>query len=243
MNPLKAYELPEVRAVTGPAIRPGGFALTGRAVEFCNPPIGAKVLDVGCGIGATAAWLEENHGLEAVGVDLSPAMLAEGRFERPSSVLVSGRAEGLPFKDHSFDLIFCECVLSLLDDRKPALAEFFRVLKPGARLVVADLYARRAEGLGALKRLSINSCLGGARPRDEIIALTEEAGFEPDLWEDHSDLLTQLAAKFVFEYGSREKFWSIFATGCGRSELEYGLLEAKPGYYLMAARKKDQIDG
>jgi ubiquinone/menaquinone biosynthesis C-methylase UbiE len=200
------------------------------------------VLDVGCGLGATVNWLEENHGLRAVGLDVSPSLLEESRRQSPSAVLTAGRADRLPYADRIFDGLFCECVLSLLDEPGHALDEFRRVLKTEGWLVVADLYARRPEGAPMLKRLSMNSCLKGAMPRREIVGAVENAGFKVALWEDRSDLLKQLAARLVFEYGSMKQFWAIFAPQCSGPELDRSIGMARPGYFLMAARKRNRAD-
>ena len=68
----RPYESETVRAVTGPAIRPGGLALTRRAAEVCGLGPGARVLDVGCGTGATVQCLQAEFGAAAIGMDLSP---------------------------------------------------------------------------------------------------------------------------------------------------------------------------
>ena len=71
METLHPYESAGLREVTGPTLRPGGFSLTRRAVELCNLPAGALVLDIGCGLGATVHWLEANFGLKTLGLDAS----------------------------------------------------------------------------------------------------------------------------------------------------------------------------
>jgi arsenite methyltransferase len=55
----RVYELPGVQRVTGATIRPGGLALTRRAVALADLPAGAWALDVGCGAGATVDYLTE----------------------------------------------------------------------------------------------------------------------------------------------------------------------------------------
>lgn len=243
INPARPYESPALQKATGPTIRPGGFVLTGRAVEFCGLPRGAAVLDMGCGRGATVHWLRSVHGLRAVGLDASLPLLSQGRAAGAAGALVAGRAERLPFGGHSFSSVFCECVLSIMDDPGQVLAELSRVLEPAGWLVISDLYARRAQEASALRELDINSCLRGARPRKEMAALVEAAGFEPALWEDHSDLLKNLAAKLVFEYGSMQDFWDQFAPQCSGDQLERGLALARPGYCLLVARKRGTAHG
>lgn len=232
------YESPALREITGPTIRPGGFSLTARAVEFCGLKKGAAVLDVGCGPGATANWLKGNHGLDAVGLDASLTLLREGRCSGSAAFLVAGRAGELPFRSGCFDGLFCECVLSLLEAPGRALVEFKRVLRPGGWLVVTDLYARRPEGVTALWNLPQRSCLQGAGSRAEMLSRIAGAGFEPMLWEDHSGLLRQLAARLVFEFGSMARLQSFFAPGCSGDEWRWAMDSARPGYCLMIARKR-----
>ena len=53
-------------------------------------------------------------------------------------MFVDGEAESLPFEDESFDLVISNGVFNLVVDKKRALAETRRVLKPGGRLQIAD---------------------------------------------------------------------------------------------------------
>ncbi len=238
MEAFRPYESPELREIIGPTLRPGGFTLTGRAVELCNLPAGATVLDIGCGLGATVHWLETHYGFKVLGLDASTRLLSEGRSAHAKASVMAGLADRLPLPGKSLDGIFCECVLSLLDQPEQALEEFGRVLKPGGRLVITDLYARRSEAPSTMESLPLNSCLSGARPREEISGLVEKADFNLVLWEDHSRLLKELAAKIVFECGSMKDFWGLFAPGCASSKIECALGRARPGYYLMIAVRR-----
>ena len=58
-----------VKCITGGLIRPGGFAITDRAISFCSFQRGAKILDIGCGSGATVNHLIQNQDFDAFGVD------------------------------------------------------------------------------------------------------------------------------------------------------------------------------
>ena len=182
MTALRPYESHEFRTVTGPTLRPGGFALTERAVEVCELKAGMTVLDVGCGIGATINRLSSGYGLKSLGVDASFSQLRESLDQNPSVILINGLAEALPFCDHVFDGVFCECVLSLLSYPQEALSQFCQVLKPGGRLVISDIYARLPEGALTLRPLALNCCLKGIRPRQELIEWIEKAGFQLLLW-------------------------------------------------------------
>lgn len=99
--------------------------------------LGQRVLDVGCGTGAFVAALA-GRGARVWGVDPTPEMLARAReVVGRAGGLKQGRAEELPFKDVWFDRVVFRLVLHLVD-RPRALAEAFRVLAPGGRVVAAS---------------------------------------------------------------------------------------------------------
>jgi ubiquinone/menaquinone biosynthesis C-methylase UbiE len=203
------YESAALRGVTGPTIRPGGLALTDRAVEFCGFHPGARLLDVGCGIGATVEHLRSRYGFAARGVDISRRLIAEGLVRNPALPLAEGKGEALPVEGGNLDGIFCECVLSLVAEPRRALAEFHRALRSGGFLILSDMYDRVTAA------------------RQQIGALLAERGFRVVLWEDHTPLLKELAARLVLAHGSLEGFWCNAAGAGGR-----------PGYYLLVARKE-----
>ena len=56
--------------------RPGGFTITDRALEFCSFKKGAKLLDVGCGLGATVRRGTDEYGLDVYGIEKDKEVLA-----------------------------------------------------------------------------------------------------------------------------------------------------------------------
>jgi SAM-dependent methyltransferase len=104
---------------------------------------GHRVLDIGCGPGILAKEMASEvgpHG-EIVGIDVSESMLAlagqrcgiEGGVR-----LRPGRAEAIPFGDQEFDAAIAVQVYEYVPDIERALAELFRVLRPGGRAVILD---------------------------------------------------------------------------------------------------------
>jgi SAM-dependent methyltransferase len=98
-------------------------------LNFLNPTVPAA-LEVGCG---TGHWLGEIAGRAAIiaGVEPSAPMLRRAREAAPAARLARGRAEQLPWRDASFDRIFCVNALHHFSDRAQFFAEARRVLKPG----------------------------------------------------------------------------------------------------------------
>lgn len=227
------YESEAVRTVTGPTIRPGGLALTRRAAEYCHLGPGDRVLDVGCGTGATAAFLETHYGATVMGMDLSRILLAEACRHQPDLKVIQADAMALPLKSGCFGAIYAECVCSLLPDTASVLNGFYRVLQPSGHLVAADLYWRTSGGKVTVQPMAAGGgCLAGAVDRHTMIQRIVGAGFEIGLWEDHSDALNQLAAQLVWAGVSLTDWWGIDCTsgGCNSGR--------RPGYCLIVARKQ-----
>ena len=90
-----------------------------------------RLLDAGCGIGRR---IREIPG--AIGIDLSPDMLAAGRARN----VVVGDIREMPFATNRFDMIWCRLVLGHLSDPLPAYRELCRVCAPGGHLFVTDFH-------------------------------------------------------------------------------------------------------
>ena len=93
----------------------------------------SRVLEVGCGWGELAEWIERDTGADVVAVDLSPRMI-ELASERGIDARVADVQE-LPFADGEFDLVVAAWMLYHVPDIGLALTEIARVLRPGGRLV------------------------------------------------------------------------------------------------------------
>jgi arsenite methyltransferase len=228
----RLYESDTLRQATGDTLRPGGLNLLQESLQWVNWPPGARVLDIGCGIGATAAFLAGTCGLQATGIDLSDQLLREGAARNPHLPLVRGRAENLPFAEGALAGLTCECVLSLVHDPEEALGEFRRVLAPGGQLILSDLYRRKetpAEGLPE------NCCLKGAVTKKQLCSWLEKAGFSLRLWQDRSHLLAELAARLVFLHGSMTSFWGRFTADGDGLFMQQAVQAIRPGYFLLIA--------
>ncbi|WP_093415741.1 class I SAM-dependent DNA methyltransferase [Saccharopolyspora flava] len=96
---------------------------------------GGPVVDAGCGPGHTTALLRE-LGVDAFGVDLSPAMIEIARAEHPEARFEVGSMTGLDIADESLaGVIAWWSLIHIPDEAVPGvLAEFRRVLRPGGVL-------------------------------------------------------------------------------------------------------------
>ncbi len=111
-------------------------ALLAAFVELVGPSAG-RIADVGCGPGRIAAFLAP-HGLDVVGVDVSPEMLAVARAAHPDLRFEEGTLTSLPFDDRSFGAAVCW--YSIIHTRPEELPNVFgelaRVLEPSGELLV-----------------------------------------------------------------------------------------------------------
>jgi ubiquinone/menaquinone biosynthesis C-methylase UbiE len=102
-----------------------------------------RVLEVGCGTGAVLRELVTPAALH--GLDLEPDSLAQCRVHAPAVALVRGNGLHLPYRDASFDIVFCHYFLLWVRDPLQAVLEMRRTTKPGGyvlALAEPDYFAR-----------------------------------------------------------------------------------------------------
>jgi SAM-dependent methyltransferase len=141
------------------------------------------VLDIGAGAGADSLIAARRAGPDGrvVALDLTPAMtrkLKTGAGDAGIHV-IQASAEDLPLADESFDCITSNGALNLVPDKRRAVAEMFRVLRPGGRLQFADVVIHRPVTADCSEdpRLWVE-CVVGATVDEELLALFRESGFQ-----------------------------------------------------------------
>lgn len=150
-----------------------------------------RALDVGCGTGKPAIQISSDYGLHVTGITISKKQVEVAQEKVQSGVqpadvdIQLADAMDLPFPDNSFDGAWAIESLCHMHDRRKALEDIFRVLCPGARLVIADMLLDVESGppegpdVELLGRICEIFQLAGSMPTaDDYRNLLQEAGFE-----------------------------------------------------------------
>lgn len=166
------------KGITGPSMREEERA----ALRLLDPRPGAVVLDLACGPGNFTRAFAEAVGTEglAVGVDVSPTMLARAVADTraPSIVYVRADAADLPVRSGAVDAVCCFAALHLFDDPSTALDTMVGALAPGGRLALFTSCHPRRPLLGPLA--AAVGHLGGMRVfgADEVTGALTRRGLE-----------------------------------------------------------------
>ncbi|MDF1578553.1 MAG: methyltransferase domain-containing protein [Desulfobulbales bacterium] len=183
------------------------FGPAGDALEFiplesqsrsygCGSPVndadlqaGETVVDLGSGSGVECfiAAAKVGPAGRVIGIDMTAEMLALARESQPAVTaglgydnleFRHGYLEDIPLADSSADVVISNCVINLSPDKRRTLHEVFRVLRPGGRLVVADIVTDRPIPTGIRNNEKLRGeCLGGALQQEQLLAMLRAAGF------------------------------------------------------------------
>jgi arsenite methyltransferase len=153
------------------------------ALAQLNP--GETVLDLGSGGGIDVLLSAQRVGPSGFvyGLDMTHEMLALARSNQARAgatnvEFLEGDIESIPLPDESVDVIISNCVINLAADKAKVLREAYRVLRPGGRLAVSDVVARREVPAGIRRSAELwMGCVAGALHETEYAALMKAAGF------------------------------------------------------------------
>jgi ubiquinone/menaquinone biosynthesis C-methylase UbiE len=171
------------------AADPQQAAIRERYLNAVAWPEGARVVEGGCGTGAVSRAVAARREVgEVVATDPSPYFVERAR-ELASGIdgltFAVADARRLSFEDGSFDVAFYHTVLCHVPEPEVALAEAFRVLRPGGQLVVFDgdyatvtVAVRQADPLQTCVDAAVNGLVHDRYFVRRLPSLVAAAGFE-----------------------------------------------------------------
>ncbi|MES0132609.1 methyltransferase domain-containing protein [Mesorhizobium sp. M0029] len=131
----------------------GGIAATRELIGQMGLKPGARLLDIGSGVGGPARFAANNAGADVTGIDLTQSYvdIATSLSKRVGMAdkvrFVQGSALDMPFSNKSFDTAMILHVGMNLPDKKKLMSEAARVLKPGGIFAVYDVMRLKAGAL------------------------------------------------------------------------------------------------
>ena len=133
-------------------------------------PMARRVLEIGCGTGHFATFLQE-RGLRVFGLDRSPRMIEETRRRAKGLPVILGNAQRLPVRDQAVDLALFITTLEYLDVPSDALEEAVRVSTEGVVVLALNRWS-----LGAFQRRTSGHAAGAILPQANDFSLPQLTG-------------------------------------------------------------------
>ena len=217
---LNPYETEQALRNDDGTMHPGGLRLTARAARLAGLTAGKRVVDYGCGTGATADYLAREFSANVTGIDVSQELVDEGRGLFPGLRLIASPLGEIPVENESVDAVFTECTLSVIGDAREPLGRFYEALTDGGRLVISDVYLRKTDGGNFLWTL------------EELCEHIETCGFDILHCEEQTPALRTYAARLYAEGGGTACASPLFAKMPEKTPL------SALGYALIVAQKR-----
>jgi arsenite methyltransferase len=194
-----------------------------RVLDGAQPGAGMTLADIGAGEGLIAFRAIERVGplLRTILTDISTPMLqhaealAISRGVRGQCVFHQCSADNLrAVRDGSVDIVATRAVLAYVADKRAALREFHRILKPGGRITLAEPILRdEALAVSALKTIIDNRPAGDLEPVLPLLHRWRAAQFP--------DTLEKIAKSPITNYTERDLVYLAQATGFADIHMEF----------------------
>lgn len=157
----------------------------GGAIRYCEPSEGEICVDLGSGRGKDVITLAQKVGAtgHVYGIDIATGMLeiAQGSAHDAGVQNVSfvySEIESIKLDDNGVDLLISNCTINHAKNKNAVWSEVYRILKPGGRFVVSDIYATE-EVPEKYKNdpAAVSQCWGGAVTREAYFDTLNTCGF------------------------------------------------------------------
>lgn len=157
----------------------------GGAINHAAAAAGETCVDLGSGRGHDLIRLAEEVGTagEVIGIDISDGMIRKAERNLAKFGIENGRViktdlEELKLDDGSTDLVISNCTINHAEEKQKVWNEIFRILKPGGRFVVSDIYSTApVPEKYRNDPAAVAECWAGSVTRDEYFGHLQNAGF------------------------------------------------------------------
>jgi phosphoethanolamine N-methyltransferase len=232
-------------------ISTGGHATTEDLCARLGPALrpGARVLDVGSGIGGAAFHLARAYGARVTGIDLADEMVAIARDQADrlglteSVTFLLGDVLETTFAE-PFDVIWSRDAFMHIADKPRLFGRLHQLMAPGGRLVITDYARGRTPGSPAFERYIETTGYHVIEPA-AYGDLLRAAGFEPVVVEDataqfieilqsESDRLVRNRAEFLASFSEADlnylvERWAMKVGFCREGDMKWGIYQATKG--------------
>ncbi len=167
---------------------------------------GSRVIDFCAGLGGPARYLAHRYGADVTGIELTPARVKGAEVLTRQVGLqdrvrvIEGNVMWVPLPDASADVVISQEALLHVPDKERTLAEAFRILKPGGRLVFTDWVAHRSLSEADRKLMWQGMAVTGLFSLPAYAELIRKVGFNvystEDLTADWGTILKQRLAMY-----------------------------------------------
>lgn len=185
----------------------GALAANDALAKLAGVSAGSRIADFCAGLGGPARYLAHRYGADVTGIELTPARV-RGAAQLTQLVrlqdrvrVIEGNVMQVPLLDASIDAVVSQEAFLHVPDKARALAEAYRILKPGGRLAFTDWIAHRALIPADAELMWQGMAVTNLYDLATYRALIEHAGFAvtsvEDLTADWAEILKVRLAMYI----------------------------------------------
>jgi SAM-dependent methyltransferase len=169
-----------------------GLGATLDLIALADFPAGARILDVGGGLGGPARVLASRANVHVTVLDLTPSFVETGRILTERVGLSDqvdfdlGDGTRMPYADASFDGVWTQHSTMNIANKEALYSEIHRVLKPGGRLVMHEVMLGNGDPVTYPVPWALTEDVSFLLPQDDDRALIESSGFHELAWENET---------------------------------------------------------
>lgn len=171
----------------------GGHRATQSLGERCGLASKDKILDAGCGIGGSSRFLGENFNSSVTGIDLVGVFIRVAQMLTRATGLegkvsfIQGDLQNLDIEESTFDVVFCQHTLMNISDKQKTFGEFYRILKPGGRLILHEIVQKEKKEIHLPVPWANSHQISFLETQDRMEEMALKANFTPNFILDATD--------------------------------------------------------